>query len=319
MRVAGSREFSAATEEYRRELVAHCYRMVGSVDDAEDLVQEVYLRAWRGWEGFEGRASARTWLYRIATNVCLSALQHRDRRYVPSGLGGPSEDPYAPLEIADVSWIQPIPDPAEVVAERNSLRLALIVSLQHLPPRQRAVLVLREVLAFSANEVAEVLDLSVAAVKSSLQRARAKLAELESERDEVIEPSDARAQELLDAYAAAFENSDAAALEKLLRDDLVIEATPSRTWFAGVRVCMPFLVAHDFGSPGDWRMFPTRANGQPAAAAYLRTEGGVHEAFGIAVLTLAEDGIARIIVFGDPGLFPRFGFPLSVGPGSSGL
>jgi RNA polymerase sigma-70 factor (ECF subfamily) len=286
--------------------------MVGSVDDAEDLVQEVYLRAWRGWEQFEGRASVRTWLYRIATNVCLSALQHRDRRYVPSGLGAPSEDPHAPIELADVSWIQPIPDPAEVVAERNNLRLALIVSLQHLPPQQRAVLVLREVLAFSAGEVADLLDLSVPAVKSSLQRARAKLAEVESERDEVTEPSDARAQELLDSYMSAFENSDAAALEKLLRDDLVIEAIPSRTWFAGIRVCMPYLVAYGLGSPGDWRMFPTRANGQPAAAAYRRTEGGVYQAFGIAVLTVAEEGIARITVFGDPELCPRFGFPLSV-------
>ncbi|WP_344211269.1 RNA polymerase subunit sigma-70 [Kribbella sancticallisti] len=313
-----SEDFAAATEGFRRELLAHCYRMVGSVDDAEDLVQEVYLRAWRGWGTFEGRASVRTWLYRIATNACLSALQHRDRRYLPSGLGAPGEDPHAPLEFAapGTRWIQPIPaDPADIVAERDNLRLALIVSLQHLPPQQRAVLVLREVLAFSASEVAEMLQLSVPAVKSSLQRARAKLAELESDRDKITEPSDARAQELLDAYLAAFENSDAAALEKVLRGDLVLELTPSRTWFAGLRTCLPCLTDYALGSPGEWRMFPTRANGQPAAAAYRRTGEGVHEAYGIAVLTLAEDGIARITVFGDPGLLPVFGFPTEVPAG----
>jgi RNA polymerase sigma-70 factor (ECF subfamily) len=309
-----SEEFVTATESYRRELLAHCYRMVGSAQDAEDLVQEVYLRAWRGWDAFEGRASVRTWLYRIATNVCLTALQHRDRRYVPSGLGAPSNDPFEAVELAsEVQWVQPLPssavDPAEIVAERNHLRLALIVSLQHLPPQQRAVLVLREVLAFPAAAVAEMLEISVAAVKSSLQRARATLADLGADREEIKEPTDARAQALLDQYIAAFENSDAAALEKLLRKDTVLEFTPSRTWFSGLATCMPYFANFALGEAGEWRMIPTSANGQPAAAAYRRTGEGVYEPLGISVLTVAEDGLARITVFGDPGLIPLFGMP----------
>ncbi|TDO46333.1 RNA polymerase sigma-70 factor (ECF subfamily) [Kribbella sp. VKM Ac-2527] len=313
--VVGAEEFAERAEVYRRELLAHCYRMLGSVDDAEDVVQEIYVRAWRSYGGFEGRASLRTWLYRIATNACLSALGHRDRRYVPSGLGAPGNDPYAEVVLAgpEIRWVQPIPDsladPAEVVAERNQLRLALIVSLQHLPPSQRAVLILREVLAFPAADVAGMLGISVAAVKSSLQRARARLAELDADGDEIVEPSDARAKALLDQYITAFENSDLAALERALRADTVLEFTPSRTWFAGLTTCLPYFESAALGSPGDWRMTPLRANGQPAAAAYRRTASGSYEAFGIAVLTVSTDGIARITVFGDPGLFAAFGLP----------
>jgi RNA polymerase sigma-70 factor (ECF subfamily) len=255
----------------------------------------------------------RTWLYRIATNVCLTALQHHDRRYLPSGLGAPSSDPSAELDLApEVNWLQPLPsavDPADIVAERNHLRLALIVSLQHLPPQQRAVLVLREVLAFPAAAVAEMLEISVAAVKSSLQRARATLNEVAADHQEVAEPSDARAKALLDQYIAAFENSDAAALEKLLRRDTVLEATPSRTWFSGLATCLPYLVNYAHLKADEWRMIPTSANGQPAAAAYQRTAEGVYEPFGIVVLTVAEDGLARITVFGDPSLFPLFSLP----------
>ncbi|HET6296228.1 MAG TPA: sigma-70 family RNA polymerase sigma factor [Kribbella sp.] len=317
MRVATSESegFVREAEGFRRELLAHCYRMLGSVDDAEDLVQEVMLRAWRSYEKFEGRSSVRTWLYRIASNACLSALQHRDRRYVPSGLGAPGDDPDGTIELAgpEVRWVQPIPDslvdPAEIVAGRNHLRLALIVSLQHLPPQQRAVLLLREVLAFSAAEVAGLLDLSVPAVKSSLQRARAKLDELEPDGDQITEPSDTRARALLDQYIAAFENSDAVAMGKLLRDDTVLEFSPSRTWFSGLRTCLPYLANYALGSPGEWRMIPTAANGQPAAATYRRTESGTYEPLGIAVLTLADDGIARITVFGDPTLVTTFAFP----------
>jgi RNA polymerase sigma-70 factor, ECF subfamily len=311
---AVSEEFVERAEGYRRELLAHCYRMLGSVQDAEDLVQEVYLRAWRSHERFEGRSSLRTWLYRIATNACLSALRHRDRRYVPSGLGAPGTDPYAAVELADpdVRWIQPIPDnladPAEIVAERNQLRLALIVSLQQLPPRQRAVLLLREVLAFPAAEVAEMLDLTVAAVKSALQRARANLADVSGD-DRITEPADSRAKALLDQYMTAFENSDPAALEQALRDDTVLEFTPSRTWFSGLSTCMPFFATSALGSPGDWRMLEVRANGQPAAAAYQRTADGSYEPYAIAVLTVTQEGIARITVFGDTGLFPLFGVP----------
>ncbi|WP_037062758.1 sigma-70 family RNA polymerase sigma factor [Pseudonocardia acaciae] len=313
-------EFVRRTEPYRRELLAHCYRMLGSIHDADDLVQETYLRAWRSYDRFEDRSSVRTWLYRIATNACLSALRNRSRRPLPSGLGGPGDDPHATPEMAgpEVTWLQPVPDalvgaesddPAAIVASRESLRLALIASLQYLPGRQRAVLLLRDVLAWSASEVAEVLDTSVAAVKSTLQRARARLDEVTPSADRVAEPTEPQARALLDRYMAAFENADTAAIEKLLREDAVLEMPPSRTWFSGRRTCAPYIINYALGAPGDWRMVPTRANGQPAAAAYLRAEDGTYQAFGIAVLTLAADGIARIVAFGDPDLLAAFGFP----------
>ncbi len=297
-------DFDEALESHRRELLAHCYRMVGSVDDAEDLVQETLLRAWRAQDGFAGRSSLRTWLYRIATNVCLTALEKR--RFLPSGLGPPSTDPLAPVELAsDVDWVQPIPDalvaaddPAETAVRRDSLRLALIASLQFLPPRQRAVLLLRDVLAFPAAEVAAALDMSVAAVKSALQRARATAAELTPE--QVGTPS-AQARAVLDRYVAAFENSDAAALERLLTDDAVLEMTGVRTWFAGKATCLPHLRAQALESPGDWRMVPAPANGQPAVVAYLRGEP-----YAVAVLTVAGDRLARIAVFSEPSVIARF-------------
>jgi RNA polymerase sigma-70 factor, ECF subfamily len=182
----GAGEFASETEPFRRELLAHCYRMIGSLDEAEDLVQETYLRAWRSYGTFEGRSSLRSWLYRIATNACLTALEQRGRRALPTGLGGPADDPDAPVSPAGpgVSWLEPIPDarvvpdaadPAEAVMAGEGLRLALIASLQYLAPRQRAVLLLREVLGFPAAEVAEMLGVSTAAVKSALQRGRARL------------------------------------------------------------------------------------------------------------------------------------------------
>ena len=242
--------FTAETERFRRELLAHCYRMVGSAHDAEDLVQETYLRAWRSYAGFEGRASIRSWLYKIATNVCLTALQPRRIRVLPSGLTGPYDGPDrppSPVAPGEVSWLEPLPDawiappaddPAAVVVERESLRLALIASLQHLPARQRAILILREVLAFSAAETAEILGTTTAAVKSGLQRARARLDELEPEPEELLEPTDQRARALLDGYIAAFERSDARLLEQVLRTDATLEATPFRDWQAGRAKCI---------------------------------------------------------------------------------
>jgi RNA polymerase sigma-70 factor, ECF subfamily len=309
-------EFTRSTEPFRRELLAHCYRMVGSVHDAEDLVQETYLRAWRAYGGFQGRSSVRTWLYQIATNACLTALQHRSRRVLPSGLAGPSEDPHAPPVAAgpEVSWLQPIPDalvepdlgdPAAVVAARESLRLALIASLQHLPARQRAVLVLRDVLAFPAAEVAAMLDISTAAVKSILQRARGRLEDVAPTVDGVSEPTDPQARALLEKYIAAFENSDAAAFEDVLREDAALEVVGSRTWFSGRSTCLRFLAGpRVLGSAGDWRLVPTTANGQPAVAAYRRTRDGRYEPYGIAVLTTTTTGIARITMFPDPDLVP---------------
>jgi len=314
-------EFDELTTPFRRELLAHCYRLLGSIDDAEDLVQETYLRAWRSFAGFEGRSSVRTWLYHIATNACLSALKGRARRPLPSGLGGPGDDPYAPLSAAgpEITWLQPIPDalvspeagdPADIAVGRESIRLALIASLQYLPPRQRAVLILREVLAFPATEVASMLQTTTTAVKSSLQRARARLAEVTPEAGQLAEPADPQVRELLEQYIAAFENSDATALKELLRRDATLELMPSTTWFAGGKAIACAVAG--LGSPGDWRMIPTLANGQPAAAAYLRGSDGIHRAYAIVVLDTAAAGISRIVVFGDPGLFARFSLPLTV-------
>jgi RNA polymerase sigma-70 factor (ECF subfamily) len=316
--------FVQETEPFRRELLAHCYRMLGSIQDAEDLVQETYLRAWRSYGGFEGRSSVRTWLYQIATNRCLTELARHGRRMLPSRISGPEPDPDADLEEAgtDVSWLQPapdamvIPDPADpevIVMAREGLRLALIASLQYLPPSQRAVLVLRDVLAFPATEVAVMLGTTTASVKSALQRARARLGELALADSQITEPTAPRARELLDQYIAAFEHADADALERLLLEDATLEATPLRTWFAGRNTCIPFLRKHLLGSPGDWRMLATSANGQPAAAAYTRDRHGNYEPYGICVLTVTGAGIRRISSFGDPGLVTVFGF----GPGSA--
>ncbi len=299
-------EFDQALESYRRELLAHCYRMVGSVDDAEDLVQETYLRAWRAQEGFEGRASLRSWLYRIATNVCLTALERRGRRVLPSGLGPPSTDPLGPVAMGpDVDWLQPVPDalvaeddPAEAAVRKDGLRLALVASLQFLPPRQRAVLLLRDVLAFRAAEVATTLDMSVAAVKSALQRARATVAKLTPE--QVATPP-AEARVVLERYVKAFENSDAAALERLLTDDAVLEMTGVCTWFKGKETCLPHLRAVAMESPGDWSMRPVAANGQPAVVAYLRGE-----VYSVVLLTTAGPRLAGITLFTDPAVLARF-------------
>jgi RNA polymerase sigma-70 factor (ECF subfamily) len=317
--IPGRDEFARDTEPFRRELLAHCYRMLGSLDEAEDLVQETYLRAWRSHAGFEGRSSLRVWLYRIATNACLTALEQRGRRALPSGLGAPSDDPAAPPVVAgpEVGWLEPIPDalvtgpatdPAAIAVARESLRLGLIACLQYLPARQRAVLILRDVLAFPAAEVAVMLGTSTVAVKSMLQRARARLEQVAPSPDEVSEPVEPEARALLAAYIAAFQDADPAALERVLRKDAALEPVGSLTWFSGRDTCMRY-VTQFFGAPGDWRMAATAANGQPAAAAYLRGADGVHRAFGLAVLTVTATGIARIVVFGDPGLVTRFGFP----------
>jgi len=306
-------EFADLTEPFRRELLAHCYRMLGSVTDAEDVVQETYLRAWRSYGGFEGRSSVRTWLYQIATNTCLTARQHRTRRALPSGLGGPGEDHESGSEFG---WLQPIPDalvtgeaedPAVIAVTRDSLRLALIASFQYLPPRQRAVLLLREVLALPTEDVARMLGTTTVAVKSALQRARARLTDVAPADQPLAEPSEPAARALLDQYIAAFEHADAAALERLLRRDAALELPPSSVWFTGGAAIATAVAG--LGSPGEWRMVPTGANGQPAAAAYQRGADGTYRAFGIVVLTVATTGIARIVVFGDPQLFGWFGLP----------
>jgi len=311
--------FTAETERFRRELLAHCYRMVGSAHEAEDLVQETYLRAWRSYSGFEGRASVRSWLYKIATNVCLTALRTRRIRVLPSGLTGPYDGPDRPprpVAPDEVSWLEPLPDawitppaddPGAVVVERESLRLALIAGLQHLPARQRAVLVLREVLAFSAAETAEILGTTTAAVKSGLQRARARLDAVAPEPAELLEPTDQRARALLEGYIAAFERSDARLLELVLRADATLEATPFRDWRSGRARCIQMLDAYVLGAAGDWRMVATTANGQPAAVVYHRDADGALRADGVVVLTATATGISRVTKFLDPALVATFG------------
>jgi RNA polymerase sigma-70 factor, ECF subfamily len=315
---ADRQEFSRSTEPFRRELLAHCYRMLGSMDDAEDLVQETYLRAWRSFDSFEGRSSLRTWLYQIASNACLTAMGRRARRPLPSGLGSPDEDISVPRGAAesDVLWLQPIPDelvrpecgdPASIAVSRESLRLALIASFQYLPPRQRAALLLRDVLAFPAADVAEILGTTTTAVKSALQRARARLEDVTPAADTIAEPSEPEARALLDQYIRAFETADAAALKQLLRRDATLELPPSAAWFAGGHAIAEAV--RGLGSAGDWQMLAVAANGQPAAAAYHREPDGSYRAYGIVVLTATATGIARLVVFADPGLFRWFGLP----------
>ncbi|KOX22695.1 RNA polymerase subunit sigma-70 [Saccharothrix sp. NRRL B-16348] len=284
-------------------MLAHCYRMLGSRHEAEDLVQETYLRAWRSFDGFEGRSSVRVWLYRIATNACLNALRGRRRRELPSLL-----DPSAGEERWE--WLEPMPDalvtpesddPAAVVASRHDLRLALVAGLQHLPPRQRAVLILREVLDVPAAEVADMLDTSVTSVKSALQRARATLARVAPTADDVVEPTSPRARALLSDYVTGFENADLSALERALRADAALEVAGSPTWFDGRETCLAFLTTV-VGSPGDWRMTPTVVNNHPAALAHRH---GVP--FGLAVLTTTTTGISRLTVFPDPALAEHTG------------
>ena len=322
-----SAEFAALTDQFRPELLAYCYRMLGSVHDAEDQVQEIMLRAWRARSGFEGRASLRTWLYRIAVNVCLRALETRSRRPLPSGLGDPARELAGPLlpGDTDVPWLQPIPDalvapasspadPAAEVASRAGMRLALIAALQYLPPRQRAVLILRDVLAWPAADVARLLGTTTVAVNSALQRARTQMAQAAPAEDEITEPADPAVRALLDQYATAFQTADVAALTKLLHVDASMEMPPVSLWVAGRDGLVRFLAEYVLGAPGDWRMVPTSANGQPALAAYLRTASGEYHGHGINVLTVRPGGISHIVSFLDPSLFPAFALP-SVLPG----
>jgi RNA polymerase sigma-70 factor, ECF subfamily len=316
----GTEDFATATAPYRRELFAHCYRMTGSVGEAEDLVQETYLRAWQAFGRFEHRSSVRTWMYQIATNAALSALRRSRRRPVPSGLGPPSDDPDAPARPTpdDVPWIEPVPDrlvideladPAEVVAARHGVRLALVAAFQLLPPRQRAALMLCETLDLPAAEAAAVLGVSVPAVKSLLQRARARIASAAPTDTDLAEPADEGARRVLDQYLAAFERSDLEAIKRLLADDAVLEMTGTTSWFAGKATCQRFIAAQAIGRPGDWAMLPLRANGQLAAAAYHHAAGRTYRAFAIVVLATSRTELRRITLFGDLELFAHFGLP----------
>lgn len=312
--------FLADAQRYRRELLAHCYRMTGSLHDAEDLVQETYLRAWKSHARFEGKSSVRTWLYRIATNTCLTALDSRKRRPLPSGLGAPPSDPAGEIfERHEIAWLEPLPgvpddpsDPSVVVESRESVRLAFVAALQHLAPRQRAVLVLREVLQWRAAEIGEAVGVSTAAVNSLLQRARAHLEEVQPRRDDQPLPStSAEAADLLAKYVSAFENYDMDALVRLFTGEAVWEMPPFDGWYRGGRDIVTLARTHcPAEKSGDMRFVTTTANAQPAAALYmLSPESGRHEAFQMHVLDIRPTGIAHVVAFKQAGLFGRFGLP----------
>jgi RNA polymerase sigma-70 factor (ECF subfamily) len=296
--------FETRVEQHRGELLAYCYRMLGSVHEAEDLVQDTMLRAWKARERYdESRASIRTWLYRIATNVCLTALEGKQRRPLPSGLGAASTDPETPLVPAfEVPWLEPFPDdPAERAVRRDGLRLALIAAMQSLPARQRAVWVLREVLEFSAAEVATQLDTSVASVNSALQRARAGLADVGA----IDPPDDPAVRRTVEAYVRAFEAADVPALVELLTEDAILEMPPVPLWFAG-RSDYGAFIRRVFALRGTgWRMVPLTANGQPAVAAYA-LDNGVHRLHTLQVFTVVDGLVAHTVVFQSPAVFAAF-------------
>ncbi|MFC3896913.1 sigma-70 family RNA polymerase sigma factor [Lentzea rhizosphaerae] len=300
-------DFATAADPFRRELLAHCYRMLGSLHDAEDLVQETYLRAWKAYGQFEGRSSVRTWLYRIATNVCLTALEGRTRRPLPFGLGTQSATEQDPLtQDHEIPWLEPFPtDPAAIVTERESTRLAFVAALQHLPPRQRAVLILRDVLRMSAAETADELEMTVAAVNSALQRAHAQLKDLSE--DEVTEPADAKP--LLDRWVKAFEAKDIPAIIGMFAEDVVWEMPPFPQWYRGPDAVAWHLANQCPAVPHGARMIATEANGQPAYGLYLREEDGVFRPFNLQVLDLKDDRITHVLSFFDLSLFPKFGLP----------
>ncbi|HEX4725090.1 MAG TPA: sigma-70 family RNA polymerase sigma factor [Pseudonocardiaceae bacterium] len=314
MSVAVDEDFQVRAGRYRHELLVHCYRLLGSVHEAEDLVQETMMRAWRAWDGYDDRiASVRTWLYKIATNTCLTALRGRTRRPLPSGLGTPNDDPGAPLVPSlEVPWLEPFPDnrfadPLAHVVRRGSLRLAMIAAMQLLPPRQRAVLILRDVLDFAAAEVAELLDTSVAAVNSALQRARAGLAGVAEH--EVTEPDDDTVRGTIDRYITAFEAADVPTLVALLTDDVVMEMPPVPLWYRGRDHYRQFM-DRVFALRGtDWRLLPVSANTQPAIAAYCRQPAGGYRAHTLQVFTVTRAGIASNVVFADPRVFATFDLP----------
>ena len=313
-------DLAEASEAYRGELLAHCYRMLGSLHDAEDLVQETMLRAWRFAGGYDAsRGSVRTWLFRIATNACLSYLEGRQRRVLPVDLSGPSHLPdIAKIEERlEIPWLEPFPDalvlsgdPSAVVEARESIRLAFIAALQHLPPRQRAVLILRDVLAMPAAEVAPLLETSVASVNSALQRARAQLAAVSpsADGDGLVQPSDEESRDLLDRYTVAFTTMDVEALKGTLREDALLQMPPFGEWFLGRDAIGEFL-ATGFARGGSFRCTPTRANGQAALGVYRRRNGDAHRFQQMQVLTMTETGIARIDAFVVNRLYAQFGLP----------
>ena len=316
-------EFAALFERHRRELHVHCYRLMGSLQDAEDLVQETFLNAWRNRHRFERRSSFRTWLYRIATNACLNALQRNPRRLVPQQVMRPADPAVDLLPDAELPWLQPYPDrlldelePEAAVVSRETIELAFLAAIQHLPPRQRAVLILRDALDWSASDAASLLDSSVASVNSALQRARATLKEhLPEERDDWSgQPDSGEEERVLLRYMDAWERHDAAGLASLLKEDAHVTMPPIPTWYLGREAIAGFFANHVFApNRGEFRHLATRANRQPAFGLYRRLPGErVFTPRVLEVFRIEGEWIAAIEAFVWPELFPVFGLPASI-------
>lgn len=284
-------------------------------------MQETLIRAWRGYDGYQQQASLRTWLHKIATNTCLTALQNKSKRPLPTGLGSPDSDPTAGLvERHDIPWLGPLPnrliddagDPAAVVASRESVRLAFIAALQHLSARQRAVVVLRDVLQWKASEVADTLGTTTTAVNSLLQRARAQLDLAAPSADTLLEPGSAEERALLDRYVAAFEDYDIDAIVDLFTTDAIWEMPPFDGWYRGADSIGTLIRTNCPASgPGDMLLVPTSANGQPAVGLYMRDENGAHQPFQIHVIDATVAGVCHVVCFFDTDLFGKFGLPPS--------
>jgi RNA polymerase sigma-70 factor (ECF subfamily) len=314
----------AELEQYRLELTAYCYRMLGSAFEAEDAVQEAMVRAWRGLDRFEGRSALRSWLYRIATNVCLDMLNGKQRRERPLDLGPASLPVSSSLgePWSEASWVEPIPDgrvlpsdgdPAEVAVARETVRLAFVAALQHLPARQRAVLILREVLRWKATEVAELLDTSVASVNSALQRARATLADHQPAETDASDPMDDDQQDLLRRYVDAFERYDLDSLTSLLAEDATLNMPPYSLWLQGHDDISAWFLGPGYECRGS-RLVPAAANGMPAFGQYKPGgPGGSFKPWALQVLEVSGGQITGLTTFLDTArMFPLFGLPLQL-------
>jgi RNA polymerase sigma-70 factor (ECF subfamily) len=315
-----AQELETRFEQYRGELTAYCYRMLASPFEAEDAVQETFIRAWRGYERFEGRSALRSWLYRIATNVCLDMLGSRERRARPMDLGPSREPVEANLNtLPEVTWIEPIPDgrvvpegdPAAVTEARETIRLAFVAALQHLPPRQRAVLILCEVLRWKASEVAELLETSVASVNSALQRARATLEATNVSAEETRPSVEKADEELLARYVEAFEEYDVEKLTALIQEDATQSMPPFDLWLSGRDDILTWWYGPGIGCRGS-RVIPTiAANGSPAFGQYKPSDGGGYEPWALQVLEIEDGKIVELTFFLDTErVFPLFGLPL---------
>ena len=304
-------------EQYRRELTGYCYRMLGSGFEADDAVQETLLRAWRGMDSFEGRSAVRSWVYRIATNVCLDMLRGRQRRARPMDMGpsSPADPKHLGAMLPENLWVTPIPDgrvlqadgdPAEFAEAKETVRLAFVAALQHLPPRQRAVLILREVLRWQASEVAELLDSSVASVNSALQRARATLAA--TDLSAPTQPADASQRELLAHYVDAFESYDIPRLVKLLHEDAIQSMPPYAMWLRGADAIGEWFLGAGIGCRGS-RLIPVHANGSAAFGQYRVDPAGGHSPWALLVVEISGDRISGFHAFLDTNLFAAFGLP----------